>query len=323
MASDMKTCVRCLQSVGSMTTDEGLLCLLSQADGRLVEKVFEKDQLRSQRRVASDPREDTSAAYIVTEHQAFIVYIGESNQLQCSAFVRRREKWKPVALKGLGDVVVHPTSRVSGTPTPNGAVVFYQDTDGAICTVRYIEETNSWEKGMPVSTNARIGTPICTFASDKAVVVSVVNEDGDVCCHVRDFGIGEWTETIIPNSRGEEPVTNILVTQDMESGRLEAFVLGKAEVVKIGEDGNRVTLGSVSSSTGVFEPASAAESALRIFRRLFEGYEHTVVYHHIVVHNYETPYYGSSGYVYYGPWDRAQKVNISERCGHYFVDPWC
>ncbi|KAL7619746.1 hypothetical protein AAE478_010288 [Parahypoxylon ruwenzoriense] len=301
MSSQLKPIVRCLQSVGSTSNCEGSLCLLSQTGGRLTEKIYQDEKVQEQRRVANDARPDTSAAYLVTEDQALALYINGSNQLKCSAFNQTTEKWKSVPLKGLGSVPVHPKSRVSAASTPDGDLVFYQATDGTIRSIVYSEK--SWTEGLPVPGVAQVGTPLWAFSSDKDLVVAMLDEGGNVCCYVKGLKATQWTENVLPNSQFESPVTNMVVMQDTG---FEAFVLSGTEVVRIGENESRVVLGSVSASTGEFEPSTAAESSIRIRGN---NYGNITVNHYHYNYNYRSAYrhikYGrgyGGGYYYYPPW---------------------
>lgn len=59
--------VRTLQSVNSSVTEDGQLCLLSLEGDRLIENIYDNEELLSQRCVTNNTKHNSSAVYMMSE----------------------------------------------------------------------------------------------------------------------------------------------------------------------------------------------------------------------------------------------------------------
>lgn len=75
---------------------------------------------------------------------------------------------------------------------PDGAIVFFQNEQGKVSSVRYKAESKTWVEGGPVPAAAKVGTPLAVFSSNVSMFVSYVDNDGSAHCHGRDFQTGDW-----------------------------------------------------------------------------------------------------------------------------------
>lgn len=74
MSSQVKTIVRVLRSAGSITLGNGNLVLLSIESGRLVEKIYDGDDLKDQRLIADNVKDGSSAVYAASEKNVSSVF---------------------------------------------------------------------------------------------------------------------------------------------------------------------------------------------------------------------------------------------------------
>ncbi|KAI0389629.1 hypothetical protein F5Y17DRAFT_113347 [Xylariaceae sp. FL0594] len=258
MSGPIKKLVRGLQAVGCTALAAGGSCYLSQDGSRLVEKIYDGEDLQNQRPVADNARAGASAVYVTTKEKALIVYTGTGDVLKASAFDEDEEEWSEAALEGVGEVAVHPQTRLGASLLPDEMIVFYQAVDGSVRSIRYSEKTHTWTDGFSVPGKARTGTPLAVFLTKEALNVSLVDTQGKVTCHKRDLETGEWTNVALNNVGfpDSQPVQSIVVTADDSS--YEAYALIGTTVQHIAKDGSSSTIGSVSG--GSFVPSSKAES---------------------------------------------------------------
>ncbi|KAK2591379.1 hypothetical protein QQS21_010923 [Conoideocrella luteorostrata] len=258
MSGQVKTMVRVLRSAGSITLANGNLVLLSLESGRLVEKIYDGDDLKDQRKVADGVKNGSSAVYAASENNVFVLYINNSNQIKASEFDPDSEEWDDTNLAGLSTVATHHAGHLAIASIHGSNLVFYQGTDGVIKTIRYEHESNKWAEQFSIPGAAAAGTPISAYSTDKALVVSFIGGDNTVHVHSRDFESGKWTDDVLPSSSWNEAVTSLVVSQDSTTGALEAFALVNTTVDHVKKDGTRAALGSIKN--GEFVPATKAEA---------------------------------------------------------------
>ncbi|KAH7269212.1 uncharacterized protein BKA55DRAFT_682305 [Fusarium redolens] len=259
MSGEIKTIARALRSASHNTLPNGDLVLLSNQGRRLIEKVYDGDELKDQRVVAAGVKEGSTAAYAVAKDRTFVVYIGDDALIKASEFDEDAEEWDDAELEGLGDVSVHDESHITVAGLPGMNLVLYQAPDGSIKTIQHNKESDRWTEQFNIPGTAATGTPIAGFSTDEALIVSFIGRDNKIHAHKRDFETGDWTDKILPESSFDEPVNNLIVAQDKDSGNFEAYVLANNTVYNITKTGTRDTVGAFNQD-GDFVPATKAES---------------------------------------------------------------
>ncbi|KAF5595982.1 hypothetical protein FPCIR_4248 [Fusarium pseudocircinatum] len=259
MSGEIKTIARALRSAGHNTLPNGDLTFLWIQGRRLVEKVYDGEELKDQRMVGVGLRESSTAAYALARDRIFAVYIGDDGIIKASEYDEDSEEWDEAELEGLGDVAVHPQGHVTVAGLPSMNLVVYQAPDGTIRTIKHEKETGIWTEEFDIPGSAATGTPIAGFSTDEALIVSYFGDDNEIHVHSRDFETGDWTEETIPDSSFDDKVDSIIVAKDKDSGNFEAYVLSQDTVCNITKTGSRDTVGSFDSD-GDFVPSTKAES---------------------------------------------------------------
>jgi hypothetical protein len=121
------------------------------------------------------------------------VYIDSDGLIRGCEFDEDSEEWDEAELEGLGDVKAHDERHLSVAEIPGYNIVLFQDTDGSIQTIKHDHDSDRWSSHFAVPGDAASGTPIAGFATDKALVVSFIEDDGMIHAHSRDFATGDWT----------------------------------------------------------------------------------------------------------------------------------
>ncbi|KAF5534014.1 hypothetical protein FMEXI_11521 [Fusarium mexicanum] len=262
MSGEIKTIARALRSASHNTLPNGDLTFINIQGRRLVEKVYDGEELKDQRMVATGLREDSTAAYAIAKDRVYAVYIGNDNGtdiIKASEYDEDSEEWDDAELEGLGDVQVHDQGHVTVAGLATMNLVLYQAPDGTIKTVKHDKESEQWTEAFDIPGSAAIGTPIAGFSTDEALIVSFFGEDGEIHVHTRDFESGDWTEDTLPDSSFDDTVNSIIVAKDKDSGNFEAYVLASNTIYNITKTGSRDTVGSFSQD-GDFVPSTKAES---------------------------------------------------------------
>ncbi|KAF4439392.1 ankyrin repeat [Fusarium acutatum] len=267
MSGDVRTLARALRSASHNTLPNGDLTLLEIHGRRLVEKVYDGEELKDQRMVANDLREDSTAAYALAKDRTFAVYVGDDGIIKVSEFDEDSEEWDEADLEGLGDVPVHDESHVAVAGLPSMNLVLYQAHDGTIKTIKHDKDADIWTEEFDIPGLAATGTPIAGFSTDEALIVSFFGDDNEIHVHSRDFETGDWTEETIPDSSFNDTVNSIIVAKDKDSGDFEAYVLTANTVYNITKTSSRDTVGSFNRdedfvlSTNAESEAVAAAAA--------------------------------------------------------------
>ncbi|KAF5981174.1 hypothetical protein FBULB1_4886 [Fusarium bulbicola] len=259
MSGEIKTIARALRSAGHNTLPNGDLTFINIQGRRLVERVYDGEELKDQRMVATGLREDSTAAYAVAKDRIFAVYIGDDGHIKASEYDEDVEEWDEADLEGLGDVSVHDQGHVTVAGLPGMNLVVYQAPDGTIKTINHDKDSGTWTEDFDIPGSAATGTPIAGFSTDEALIVSFFGEDNEIHVHSRDYETGNWTEETIPDSSFDNTVDSIIVAKDKDSGNFEAYVLTANTVYNITKTGSRDTVGSFNRD-GDFTPSTKAES---------------------------------------------------------------
>ncbi|KAI0865020.1 hypothetical protein F4860DRAFT_527725 [Xylaria cubensis] len=252
-----------MQAAGSTSLADGGLCLTSYEDGALVEKLFDGDEVQAQRVVANAVRANSSAAYVAGADKSFIVFTGEGNTLHAAEFDEDSEEWVESDLDGLNIIHLHPESRISAALIPDGALVFVQNAQGTVTSVHFDEKSGTWSPGFDVPGQAKAGTPLSVFITDRALAVSFLDPRPRpiATSGTLRLAIG----VVISDSKFSGAVQSLLVSQDADSGSFEAYILILTgdSVEHLGKDGSvSANIGTITA--GNFVPKSKAESGIYI-----------------------------------------------------------
>ncbi|KAF4956002.1 hypothetical protein FGADI_4175 [Fusarium gaditjirri] len=259
MSGEIRTIARALRSASHNAVPNGDLTFLEFQGRRLIERVYDGEELKDQRMVASGVREGSTAAYAVAKDRTFAVYISDDGLIRASEYDEDSEEWDEADLEGLGDVPVHDEGHVTVAGLPSMNLVLYQAHDGTINTIKHDKDCDTWSEEFQIPGSAAMGTPIAGFSTDEALVVSFIDEDNEIHVHTRDFETGDWSEHTIPESSFDDTVDSLIVAQDKDSGDFEAYVLANDTVYNITKTGSRETVGSFNQD-GDFVPSTEAES---------------------------------------------------------------
>ncbi|KAL5618068.1 hypothetical protein FOVSG1_000290 [Fusarium oxysporum f. sp. vasinfectum] len=259
MSGEIRTIARALRSASHNTLPNGDLAFLELQGRRLVEKIYDGEELKDQRMVATGLREGSTAAYAVAKDRVFAVYISDDGLIRVSEFDEDSEEWDDAEVEGLGDISVHDQSHITVAGLPSMNLVLYQAPDGTIKTIMHDKDSDRWTEEFNIPGSAATGTPIAGFSTDEALIVSFFGQDNEIHAHTRDFESGDWTDKTIPDSSFDDTVNSLIVAQDKDSGNFEAYVLSNNTVYNITKTGSRETVGSFSRD-GDFVPSTKAES---------------------------------------------------------------
>ncbi|WKT39959.1 Ankyrin repeat [Fusarium oxysporum f. sp. vasinfectum] len=259
MSGEIRTIARALRSASHNTLPNGDLAFLELQGRRLVEKIYDGEELKDQRMVATGLREGSTAAYAVAKDRVFAVYISDDGLIRVSEFDEDSEEWDDAEVEGLGDIAVHDQSHITVAGLPSMNLVLYQAPDGTIKTIMHDKDSDRWTEEFNIPGSAATGTPIAGFSTDEALVVSFFGQDNEIHAHTRDFESGDWTDKTIPDSSFDDTVDSLIVAKDKDSGNFEAYVLSNNTVYNITKTGSRETVGSFSRD-GDFVPSTKAES---------------------------------------------------------------
>ncbi|EGU74740.1 hypothetical protein FOXB_14756 [Fusarium oxysporum f. sp. conglutinans Fo5176] len=259
MSGEIRTIARALRSASHNTLPNGDLAFLELQGRRLVEKIYDGEELKDQRMVATGLREGSTAAYAVAKDRVFAVYISDGGLIRVSEFDEDSEEWDDAEVEGLGDISVHDQSHITVAGLPSMNLVLYQAPDGTIKTIMHDKDSDRWTEEFNIPGSAATGTPIAGFSTDEALIVSFFGQDNEIHAHTRDFESGDWTDKTIPDSSFDDTVDSLIVAQDKDSGNFEAYVLSNNTVYNITKTGSRETVGAFSRD-GDFVPSTKAES---------------------------------------------------------------
>ncbi|RKK68939.1 hypothetical protein BFJ69_g13186 [Fusarium oxysporum] len=252
MSGEIRTIARALRSASHNTLPNGDLAFLEFQGRRLVEKIYDGEELKDQRMVATGLREGSTAAYAVAKDRVFAVYVSDDGLIRVSEFDEDSEEWDDTEVEGLGDISVHDQSHITVAGLPSMNLVLYQAPDGTIKTIMHDKDSDRWTEEFNIPGSAATGTPIAGFSTDEALIVSFFGQDNEIHAHTRDFESGDWTDKTIPDSSFYDTVDSLIVAQDKDSGNFEAYVLSNNTVYNITKTGSRETsLVAVTATTGV------------------------------------------------------------------------
>lgn len=102
--------------------------------------------------------------------------MGENNALK---LFRLEDEWHEIKLSDDGEMLVHPSSRLSGSVYGSDSLVFFEDKAGHLRGVR-IQENGNWESLPFAPVSSVPGSPHFVQVRDNTVFLSYVHEDGRI-----------------------------------------------------------------------------------------------------------------------------------------------
>lgn len=75
---------------------------------------------------------------------------------------------------------------------PDGGIIFFQDAEGTLISLRYDADSNEWSNKSAVPATAKVGSPLWVYLTDGSLCVCYLDNDGKTHCHGRDFSTGAW-----------------------------------------------------------------------------------------------------------------------------------
>ncbi|KAL1640927.1 hypothetical protein SLS58_006543 [Diplodia intermedia] len=269
MSSDVKKMALYMSAAGFAVKDENTSYILKEDDGDLIEQRFIDTNLVDEIFITSGMKPDTAAVYVDRHDTHMIVYVTQTNDLGCIQRTSPPDDndpvWAMVPLTGIGRVAIHEKSRIAGTNSADGALVFFQQPDGSVRSIFYDDETKEWAESNSVPATARAaypGTTLCVVELEDALGVFYLTNERTVSGQLQDYRTGEWTESVMENSFFEGGVSKFVVIQDGESAILHAYLRAADVLVHLDGSGKRTKLGRWNGET--FIPDTSAECGLII-----------------------------------------------------------
>ncbi|KAI0836967.1 hypothetical protein F5Y06DRAFT_288220 [Hypoxylon sp. FL0890] len=259
---------RSLVAAGSVKLpgDEGQgIYLLSVRDGNLVEKHWVGDDLQSEIVVASDVRDNTSAAYLLDLEQSLrlIVFIDQENVIQCYKYDDDIEEWEETPLGSTWNITTNPESKLSATmDLEGGIVVSYQDETGHLAGIMSVAD-NEWKSFGPLKGNPVLGTPQCLEVIDDKLHLFYVEKDAGIGYLVLDPDTGNWQVNLLKNTKFDAAIDNFSVVEDPETGSFQSYILAGGSLWNIDGDKKQTCLGKVEDD-GKLVPSDQAQAGWRI-----------------------------------------------------------
>ncbi|KAL7805261.1 hypothetical protein V8C44DRAFT_341294 [Trichoderma aethiopicum] len=177
MATSAQNIVRILQAAGGFIpdVDSNEYYVVLEESNELSERHWFGSQLASETFIASDIRTNSPAVYAVHDDIRSVFCVGENNALKL--YTLREDEWQKVDLAGNGNILVHPSSRLSGCVDGNDSLVFFEDFKGHIRGIR-VQRDGRWRFLHPLSVNSVPGNPHFAQVQDNIVYLSYVHQDG-------------------------------------------------------------------------------------------------------------------------------------------------
>ncbi|KAI1076034.1 hypothetical protein F5B20DRAFT_584597 [Whalleya microplaca] len=257
---------RSLVAAGSvkLPDDEGEgIYLLEVRDGNLVEKFWVGDVLQAENVVASEARENTSAAYLLAPEQRLIVFIDQENAVQCYAYNEEIDEWEETPLGSKWNITTSPESRLSANIGPRGEIVVsYQDETGRLAGIMSVAE-NEWRPFGPLDGNPVPGTPQSLDVVDDKLYLFYVEKDAGIGYLVHDSNTGNWQANSLKNTKFDTSVTNFSIAYDPETRKYEGYFLTGGSLWNIDGEKEKIRLGKVDDN-GKLIPSDKAQAGWRI-----------------------------------------------------------
>jgi len=224
---------------------EGIGAYLLYTDrSALISKHWNGSTFGDQELIATNVRENSPAAYLITPTTRLIMCISSASTLLVFRYDDEEEEWIQDA--AVPRLEVHSTGKFAASMSCDGHFcVFFQDARG-----RLIHLDESWFSTI-LLVDILDGSPISTVViNEKTHVVYISAEDH--CMHDLSGDVGgKWDDVVMVGCAFDIKIERFIVAENESSGALEAYVLTEArdiiQVIAEGE-GTKRDLGKVDES---------------------------------------------------------------------------
>ncbi|KAL6868588.1 hypothetical protein J3F83DRAFT_737667 [Trichoderma novae-zelandiae] len=175
--------------------DDAVFYVVAEESNELSELCWVGSQLASETFIASDIRTNSSAVYAAHDNTVSVFCVGENNALRL--FTLQEDEWYEDDLSGNGEILVHPSGRLSGSVYGGDSLVFFEDMSGRIRGIR-VEEDGSWRFLRSFSVDSVPGNPHFAQVAGDTVYLSYVNRDGYIHQMAMGIGSGHYAGLHIP-----------------------------------------------------------------------------------------------------------------------------
>ncbi|KAI1118533.1 hypothetical protein F5Y14DRAFT_217786 [Nemania sp. NC0429] len=255
---------------GAIPLDESGIYLVSEEDGDLLEKHWTGIEIADQVFIASDVRENTPAVYLLDKDERCVFCVDNDSILRCHRYDSVEKEWEEVSLSGNQDIIVHPSSRLSGGIFASGRIVFFQDPSGQLQGIQ-VQTDGRWEALPKIPDHCQQGGAHSIVVSDDNVLhILYIHQDNYIHHLINNPKTGKWNDSTLPGSGFEgDQVTNFLVIPD-DNLTFEICALSSAEkLIRIDKEGVRTELGGLDQ--GRFVATSSGECVIETMRLLKKG----------------------------------------------------
>ncbi|KAL6895724.1 hypothetical protein HDV57DRAFT_480262 [Trichoderma longibrachiatum] len=279
MATSAQDIVRILQAAGGFIpdVDSNEYYVVLEESNELSERHWFGSQLASETLIALDIRTNSPAVYAVHDDIRSVFCVGENNALRL--YTLREDEWQKVDLAGNGNILVHPSSRLSGCVDGNDSLVFFEDFKGHIRGIR-VQRDGRWRFLRPLSVKSVPGNPHFAQVHDNIIYLSYVHQDGLI--HQTGMRIASNVYYDYPlqgTTISNAPIENLIAgihaevrseirdeTQNGPRDELEFYLLAltkkterrPVELVRIDDNGTWTVMGKIVH--GLFRHTSDEES---------------------------------------------------------------
>ncbi|KAK4085604.1 uncharacterized protein Triagg1_594 [Trichoderma aggressivum f. europaeum] len=225
--------------------------LIFQEGSTLYMEQWTNDGLSGKTPIVEGVRDETPVALIV-DNKIFV--LNANSVLTCH--VKPQGDGKPGELwpeenLGDGNIQIHPDSQLFALQSGGQVIIFYQDTDGDLSSIK--ESNGIWTVSKLLATSPTLGTPLGYFPHLGKEHLLYVTEDDLVRALVKEEGEEEWKDQTFSPARLQGSVSNLVAIptqEDDEPEGLSVFGLVSSQLVMInGTTEDAVVLGMVKNRT--------------------------------------------------------------------------
>lgn len=210
----------------------------------LYSKHWRGDSFGDQEFVASSVRENSTAAYLISETGIFVIGITHSSHLSVYEYDSDANEWVEVDKHPITGKKVHGDGKLATSIGANGRVFFQDPSQHLIC----LDARSS----TVLPANPVIGSPISTSVVGDQEHVYYISVN-DLYIHDVTSGDGKWMDTIVIKYTFNEAIRGFVVMGN-GSGADEAWVLTEENtLLKFTAEGGNTRLGTVKDGEFVSE----------------------------------------------------------------------
>ncbi|KAF8230578.1 hypothetical protein L208DRAFT_1400257 [Tricholoma matsutake] len=205
----------------------------------LYSKHWRGDSFGDQEFVASSVRENSTAAYLISETGIFVIGITHSSHLSVYEYDSDANEWVEVDKHPITGKKVHGDGKLATSIGANGRVFFQDPSQHLIC----LDARSS----TVLPANPVIGSPISTSVVGDQEHVYYISVN-DLYIHDVTSGDGKWMDTIVIKYTFNEAIRGFVVMGN-GSGADEAWVLTEENtLLKFTAEGGKTRLGTKTVS---------------------------------------------------------------------------